>query len=98
MKKRNSYTREFKLEAVRLLEQGDKSPTDLALDLGVKRSLLYRWQQQLQKQGESAFRGAGRRPDSEMDEIARLRKQLTEVTEERDILKKAAAYFAKDLK
>ncbi len=98
MKKRNSYTREFKLEAVRLLEQGDKSPTDLALDLGVKRSLLYRWQQQLKKQGDSAFRGARRRPDSDMDEIARLRKQLAEVTEERDILKKAAAYFAKDLK
>ncbi len=45
MKKRNSYTKEFKLEAVRLLEQGDKSPTDLALDLGVKRTLLYRWQE-----------------------------------------------------
>jgi transposase len=80
------------------LEQGDKSPTDLALDLGVKRSLLYRWQEQLKKQGDGAFRGAGRRPDSEMDEVVRLRKQLAEVTEERDILKKAAAYFAKDLK
>jgi transposase len=98
MKKRNSYTREFKVEAVRLLEQGDKSPTDLALDLDVKRSLLYRWQEQLNKQGDSAFRGAGRRPDSEMDAVARLRKQLSEVTEERDILKKAAAYFARDLK
>ena len=54
MKKRNSYTKEFKLEAVRLLEEGDKSPTDLALDLGVKRSLIHRWQQQVKKQGESA--------------------------------------------
>ena len=98
MKKRNSYTREFKVEAVRLLEQGDKSPTDLALDLDVKRSLLYRWQEQLKKLGDGAFCGAGRRPDSEMDAVARLRKQLSEVTEERDILKKAAAYFARDLK
>jgi transposase len=89
---------EFKLEAIRLLEQGDKSPSDLALDLGVKRTLLYRWQEQFKKQGEGAFRGAGRRPDSDMDEIARLRKQLADVTEERDILKKAAAYFARDLK
>lgn len=98
MNKRNSYSKEFKLEAVRLLEQGDKSPTELSLELGVKRTLLYRWQAQLKKQGDTAFRGAGRRPDSEMDEVARLRKRLAEVTEERDILKKAAAYFARDLK
>lgn len=98
MNKRNSYSKEFKLEAVRLLEQGDKSPTELSLELGVKRTLLYRWQSQLKKQGDTAFRGAGRRPDTEMDEVARLRKRLAEVTEERDILKKAAAYFARDLK
>lgn len=98
MNKRNSYSKEFKLEAVRLLEQGDKSPTELSLELGVKRTLLYRWQSQLKKQGDTAFRGAGRRPDTEMDEVARLRKRLAEVTEERDVLKKAAAYFARDLK
>jgi transposase len=98
MKTRNSYTKEFKLEAVRLLEQGDKSATELALDLGVKRTLLYRWQEQLKKAGETAFSGRGRKPDCEVDEVVLLRKQLAEVTEERDILKKAAAYFARDLK
>ena len=98
MSKRTTYTREFKLEAIRLLEQGDKSPSDLALDLGIKRTILYRWQQQLRKQGDSAFRGSGRKPDNELNEVARLRKQLADVTEERDILKKAAAYFAKELK
>ena len=43
MSKRKTYTKEFKLEAVRLLEQGDKSPSDLALELGIKRTILYRW-------------------------------------------------------
>ncbi|NNC99927.1 MAG: transposase [Gammaproteobacteria bacterium] len=97
MSKRKTYTKEFKLEAVRLMEQGDRSPAELSLNLGVKRALLYRWQSQLKTDGEGAFRGSGRKPLNEQDEIARLKRELADVTEERDILKKAAAYFAKDL-
>ena len=62
MSKRTTYTKEFKLEAVRLLEQGDKSPTDLALDLGEKRTWLYRWQEQVKKQGGNAFRDRNTKP------------------------------------
>ena len=45
MKKRNQFTREFKLEAVRLLEEGDKPPADLARELGIRRNQLYKWKE-----------------------------------------------------
>lgn len=47
MTQRKTYTKEFKLEAVRLLEQSDRSPAELALALGIRRNQLYKWQQQL---------------------------------------------------
>jgi transposase len=94
MTKRNTYSKEFQLEAVRLVEQSNKSPNEIAIDLAVRRNQLYKWQTQLKKQGDAAFRGAGRKPPDETDELARLRKELAEVKLGRDILKKAAAYFA----
>ncbi len=94
---RQRFSREFKLEAVRLLEQGGKPATQLALELGVARNRLYKWQKELGAKGEVAFRGSGRRPASQQSEIERLKAELKKVTEERDILKKAAAYFAKEL-
>ena len=97
-RQRTRFNKEFKLEAVRLLELGQKPVTQLALELGVARNQLYKWQEQLKKSGnDSAFRGPGRRKLDEQDEIERLRRELKKVTEERDILKKAAAYFAKDV-
>jgi len=92
------HTKEFKQEAVRLLELGEKPASQIALELSVKRTLLYRWRDQLRKKGGAAFSGGGRPRNDQLSEIARLKKELKEVTEERDILKKAAAYFAKDLK
>jgi transposase len=97
-RKRQRFTKEFKLEAVQLLEQGDKPATQLALELGVRRNMLHKWQAQLRKKGESqAFRGPGAKPIAEYTEIELLKRELKRVTEERDILKKAAAYFAKEL-
>jgi transposase len=97
-RKRLRFSKEFKLEAVRLLELGKKPATDLAMELGIARNQLYKWQKQLGKVGqEHAFRGPGRKPDDERDEVDRLRAELKRVTEERDILKKAAAYFAREL-
>ena len=97
-RKRVRFSKEFKLEAVRLLELGKKPATDLAMELGIARNQLYKWQKQLGKVGqEHAFRGPGRKPDDERDEVERLRAELKRVTEERDILKKAAAYFAREL-
>ena len=98
MTKRKTFSREFKLEAVRLLEQSDKTASEIAIELGVRRNQLYKWQSQIREHGENAFQGPGRKPVDPSDEVARLRKELAEVKLERDILKKAAAYFAKELK
>lgn len=97
-RQRARFTREFKLEAVRLLALGQKPATQLALELGIARNQLYKWQAQLQKGGEArAFRGPGRKSLNEQSEVERLKCELKQVTEERDILKKAATYFAKAL-
>ena len=97
-RERKSFSKEFKLEAVRLLELAQKPATQLALELGIERNRLYKWQAQLKKAGkEQAFRGAGAKPLNERSEVERLKRELKKVTEERDILKKAAAYFAKEL-
>ena len=95
MQKRKTFSAEFKKEAVRLLERNDKPAADLARELGVKRNQLYKWQEQLSKQGEVAFPGRGRRCNDQDAQIDRLKKELERVREERDILKKAAQYFAK---
>jgi transposase len=96
--RRQRFNREFKLEAVRLLELGQKPAAQLALELGLRRNMLYKWQRDLRGKGDAAFRGQGRKPREQQSEVERLKVELKKVTEERDILKKAAAYFAKELK
>ncbi len=94
------HSKEFKLEAVRLLKLGQKPGTELALELGVRRSQLYKWAEQLAAKGGDpaiTFNGSGRPSNDQLSEIERLKRELKKVTEERDILKKAAAYFAKEL-
>jgi len=99
VKKRGRYPKEFKLEAIRLLKEGGKPASEIAMQLGVKRTLLYRWRDQLNEKGEGAFTAGPGRPKAEhMSELSRLRKENKEIREERDILKKAAAYFARDLR
>lgn len=95
MQKRKTFSKEFKLEAVRLLETTDKNIADLARELGIRRNQLYKWQEQLQNKGREAFPGKGRRSGKD-DEVARLKRELERVKEERDILKKAALYFARE--
>jgi transposase len=94
MAERKRFTREFKLEAVRLLEQGIKPAAQLARELGVPRNRLYKWQADIDRAGKQAFPGSGRRSGAD-DELARLKRENEQLREERDILKKAAAYFAK---
>ena len=99
MKKRGPYPKEFKLEAVRLLNEGGKPASEIAMQLGIKRTLLYRWRDQSNESGAEAFnKSAGRPKADQRSELDRLRQELKAVKEERDILKKAAAYFARDLK
>ncbi len=96
MTKRKQFSQEFKLEAVRFLEAGRRPASEIARELGVRRNQLYKWQERVSKNGAAAFPGSGRR-SRPGDEVARLRRELERVKEERDILKKAAAYFAKEL-
>jgi transposase len=99
MENGGKYSKEFRLEAVRLLREGSKPVAELARELGVKRTFLYRWQAQLEQRGLDSFKnGRGRPRKEDESEISRLRRELEDVKEERDILKKAAAYFARDLR
>jgi transposase len=93
---RRAFTPQFKKDAVALVREG-RSVTAVAHDLGIARSLLQRWRDQLGAVPEAPFPGPGRRRPA-VDEVRRLQQQLRDVTEERDILKKALAYFADDQK
>ncbi len=96
-KSRRSYTREFKMEAVRLIIEKGYSIAEASRNLGVEYSVLRRWKKQLSADPQNAFPGKGRlkAPD---EELRRLQNELDRVKEERDILKKALAYFAEDQK
>lgn len=99
-REKKTFSREFKLEAVRLMEEGKKPPAELARELGLRRNQLYKWKEKMDKQGGSAFPGPGRRrgTGSTAEEISRLKQELAKVKEENEILKKAAAFFARELK
>ena len=92
MKERRKYTSEYKLEAVRLAEQ--RGVRAAAESLGIDLSSLYQWKRQLATEGAEAFRGNGNRTGLE-EENRQLRLEVRRLREEADILKKAAAYFAK---
>ena len=96
-KKTKTYTREFKLEAVRLITEKGYSIAEASRNLGVEYSVLRRWKKQLADDPQHAFPGKGRlkAPD---EELRQMKRELERVTEERDILKKALAYFAEDQK
>ena len=96
-KRRKSYSREFKLEAVRLITHKGYSIAEASRSLGIDYSVLRRWKNQFEKDPQHAFPGKGQLKPAD-EEIWRLRKKLERVSEERDILKKALAYFAEPQK
>jgi transposase len=98
MSKRQILTKEFKIEAVRLLEESDKNGVEISRELGVRRNQLYKWQKERQAKGTDAFKGPGRKPIPSDDKVAKLQKENDQLREEVEILKKAAAYFARELK
>jgi transposase len=101
MKQRKSYTtytKEFKQEAVRLMETSDRPAAEIARELGIRRNMLYKWKEQLVVKGESAFSSRGRPKKEDQSEINSLRQENARLMEEVEILKKAAAYFARELK
>lgn len=93
--KRKTFTKEFKFEAVKLLEAGDQPPAEIARELGISRNQLYKWQEQIQAKGEDVFPGKGRRSGQD-EELARLKRENERLKEEVIILKKAAQYFARE--
>ena len=92
---RRSFSREFKLEAVKLVKERGVTITQAATDLGIAQSMLGRWVRQFAADKTQAFPGRGQmKPDDA--EVARLRRELAKTKAERDILKKAIAFFTKD--
>jgi len=93
---RRTFTPQFKKDALGLIN-GGRSVTEVARDLGIARSLLQRWKEQMEGRGGAP--GSGTPSLSEdSEELRVLREKLRDVTEERDILKKTLAYFADDQK
>ena len=91
--KRRRYSREFKEEAVELASRPDVTIKDVADDLGIHRSVLERWCRAANMAGQESFPGKGQPRD---EEVARLRRELAQVKKERDFLRDAAAFFARE--
>ena len=92
---RRRYTREFKLEAVRLVEEQGLPYAEAARDLDIHPSVLRRWVKDYQDGPGDAFSGHGKQKP-EQAEVAALKREIKKLKAERDILKKAAAYFANE--
>ena len=94
--RRRRYSKEYKLEAVQLARESERSVAEVARDLGIVPSLLHRWIQQLERRdAETAFPGSGKVAEPE-DEVRQLQRELERVRQERDFLEKAAAFFARE--
>ena len=94
-RKRRQYTREFKREAVDLVAKQNYSVTEAASSLGINRNTLDRWRREYRTREENAFPGTGHE-GAQVDELRRLREENRKLRLEKEILKKAAAYFARE--
>jgi transposase len=92
---RRKFSREFKREAVLLVKQRGVSVAQAARDLDLHGTVLRRWIHEFGDSPDGAFPGKGRM-QLEAEEVRRLRREVVKLKAERDILKKAAAYFARD--
>ena len=84
--KRRSYTEEFKVEAVKLVDESGESASQIARELGIPQTNLSRWKREMEEDSDGAFPGKGNARD---EELARLRRENAKLKKERDILKKA---------
>lgn len=92
---RRKHSREFKLEAVRLIKERGVSVAQASRDLDVHQTVLRRWVKDFGGDPVTALPGHGQMKPEQL-ELARLRREVAKLKAERDILKKAAAYFAKE--
>lgn len=93
--KRKVYTREYKVEAVRLTTESGQSVARVAQDLGINKNTLWNWRKQFLTDPQDAFPGKGRMKPLE-DENRRLRRENQVLRQERDFLKKAAVWLARE--
>lgn len=92
-KEKRSYSREFKLEAVRLYESNEKSMSEVERDLGITRYLLSKWVKQAHREPEQAFPGKGTLPKRD-EELRQLRREVEVLKQEREILKRSRSDVA----
>lgn len=92
---RRKFSREFKLEAVRLVKERGVAVVQAARDLDLHENMLRKWIRELSADQQYAFPGHGQMKPEQL-EIDRLRREVAKLKAERDILKKAAAYFARE--
>jgi len=95
MARRKRYSAEFKREALRRANEPGVTDVLVAEELGISARQLRRWRDAGNRDGEEAFPGQGKSRD---EELTRLKRKLAKVEQERDFLKEAAAYFAKESK
>lgn len=93
--KRKHYSKQFKTDAVKLVTEQDFNVSEAARNLGIHHSSLRRWKKELESDGNQAFPGKGNL-SAEKQELDRLRKENKRLRMEREILKKATAFFAKE--
>lgn len=91
-----TYTKEFKLEALRMMEETDRPASAIAMKLGIRRNQLYKWKEQMTKKGSVPSAKKGRPKKADQSELATLRQENKRLKEDVEILKKAAAYFARE--
>ncbi len=104
-RKYTAFTKEFKLETLRLASQPDTVIAHLARDLGIRRNMIYKWRQQLSSKDEKAFKRTASNENTEHRQLTvselikdnnRLQKELQLAAMENEILKKAQAYFEEE--
>ena len=96
-KVQKTYTREFKEEAVRLVQSSGKPIAQIARELGISDSAIHGWRKELMEHGKDAFPGKGHQSELE-EENRRLKRELERVQQERDILKKVVGIFSRESK
>lgn len=92
---RNSYSKEFKMNALKLVIDGGKKAAEVARDLGIHENRIYNWKKKYLEKQDAAFTGQGKM-NSKDEYIRKLEQENKRLKDERDILKKAAIFFAKD--
>ncbi|HDV5785671.1 TPA: transposase [Legionella pneumophila] len=97
MKEKRKYTKEFKLDAISLVREQGYTRIEAAKSLGIDRQLIGRWLKEEEKTGEESFRGQGKLSPDQL-EIRRLKEEVRRLTMEKEILKKAAVFFAQETK